>query len=73
MEWITPKEADRMLREHLRHRPDLGLWSALVARIFEPQNPFDTRSRRKPQRWFVLFVLSSMAAVAALGYFNVLN
>jgi hypothetical protein len=73
MERITPKEVDRVLREHLRHRSDLGLWKLLAARIFEAQNPFETRPQRKPQRWFVLFAASSAAAVAAFVYFNFLN
>jgi hypothetical protein len=74
MEGITPKEVDRMLQQHLRQRSDLGLWNASVAKIFEPHNPFESgSSRRKPQRWFVLFVVSSVAAAAALAYFNFWN
>jgi hypothetical protein len=73
MERITPGEVDRILREHLRPRSDLGLWNGLAARIFEPQNPFETRSRRKPQRWFALLVISAFSAVAAFVYFNLWN
>jgi hypothetical protein len=73
MEQITPGEVDRMLRQHLRRRSDLGLWNALRATIFEPQNPFSTEPRRKPHRWFVLFVVSLVAALAAFAYFNFLN
>jgi hypothetical protein len=73
MERITPGEVDRLLRQHLRLRSDLGLWNTLTAMIFEPHNPFSTEPRRKPHRWFVLFVLSLVAAVAAFGYFNFLN
>jgi hypothetical protein len=73
VEETTPKEVDRLLRQYLRHRSDLGLWNALTGRIFEPLNPFQTRFRRKPQRWFALFVVSSAAAVAALVYFNFVN
>jgi hypothetical protein len=73
MEPITPGEVDRLLRQHLRLRSDLGLWNALTAMIFESHNPFSTEPRRKPHRWFVLFVLSLVAALAALGYFNFLN
>lgn len=70
MERITPGEVDRLLRQHLRRRSDMGLWNALTAMIFEPHS---TEPRRKPHRWFVLFVLSLVAAVAAFGYFNFLN
>jgi hypothetical protein len=73
VERITPKEVDCMLRQQLRHRSDLGLWNALAARIIEPQNPFEIRSRRKPQRWCVLFVMSAFSAVAAFIYFNLWN
>lgn len=73
MEQITPEHADRMLGQYLRHRSDLGLWNALAEQIFEPQSPFESRARRKLQRWFVLFVGSSVAAVAAFLYFNFVN
>lgn len=73
MERITPKDMDQMMRQYLGRRSDLGLWNALTSQIFEPQNPFDTRSRIKPQRWFVLLVVSSTAAMAAFVYFNFLN
>lgn len=73
MERITPGEVDRMLQQHLRHRSDMGLWNALRAMIFEPQNPFSTEPQRKPHRWFVLFVVSLVAALSAFTYFNFLN
>ena len=73
MERITPKDVDQMMRQYLGRRYDLGLWNALTARVFEPQNPFEGSSRRKPQRWFALFVVSSAAAVAAIVYSNFLN
>lgn len=70
---ITPEEVDRMLRQHLRRRSDLGLWNALTAMFFKPNNPFATQFRRRPQRWFVLLAVSSVTAVAAFVYFNFLN
>jgi hypothetical protein len=73
MDRITPKAVDRVLREHLRHRSDLGLGKLLAGRILEAQNPFETRPQRKPQRWFLLFTASSAAALAAFVYFNFLN
>ena len=73
MERISPNEVDRRLQQYLRQRSDLGLWNALAAQIFEPQNPFETQSRRKPQRWFLVFVFSLTAAVLALVYFNFVN
>jgi hypothetical protein len=73
MERIAPRDVDQMLRQYLGRRSDLGLWNALTAQVFEPQNPFEGSSRKKLQRWFVLFVVSSTAAVAAIVYFNFLN
>ena len=73
MERITPGEVDRLLRQHLRRRSDMGLSNALTAMIFEPHNPFSIEPRRKLHRWFVLFVPSLVAVVAAFGYFNFLN
>jgi len=73
MERITPGEVDRLLRQHLRLRSDLGLWNALTAMIFESHNPFSTEPRRKPHRWFVLFVVDLVAVLAAFAYFNFLN
>lgn len=73
MERITPEDVDQMMRQYHDRRSDMGLGNALRAQIFEPQNPFESSSRRKPQRWFVLFVVSSTAAVAAIVYFNFLN
>jgi len=64
---------DRLLRQHLRLRSDLGLWNALAAMIFESHNAFSTEPRRKPHRCFVLFVVNLVAALAALAYFNFLN
>jgi hypothetical protein len=73
MERIQPIQVDRMLREHLGRRSDLGLRNAVTAIIFEPQNPFETQSRRRPERWFVLFVVSSAVALSTFVYFNFWN
>jgi hypothetical protein len=73
MNRITPKEVNRMLRQSLRRRSDLGLWNALAAKILEPQNPFGRGERRTPQRWFVLLLVSLFAAVIAFVYFNFWN
>jgi hypothetical protein len=70
MDRITPKEVNRMLRQCLRRRSDLGLRSALTAKILEPHNPFGRGERRTPQRWFVLLLVSLFAAVVAFVYFN---
>lgn len=73
MEGITPKEINRMLRQCLRRRSDLGLWNSVAAKILEPQNPFGHGKRRRPQRWFVLVLVSLFAAVIAFVYFNFWN
>jgi len=73
MDGIKPKDVDRMLRECLRRRSDLGLWILVAAKILEPKNPFGDGGRRRPQRWFVLLLVSSFAAVIAFVYFNLWN
>jgi len=64
-----------MLRQCLCRRSDLGLWNLVAAKILEPNNPFGQgqRERRIPQRWFVLLLVSSFAAVVAFVYFNFWN
>jgi len=75
MDGIKPKDVDRMLRQCLRRRSDLGLWDAVAAKILEPKNPFGQgeRERRTPQRWFVLLVVSLFASIIAFVYFNFWN
>ena len=73
MELITPKDVDRMLRQCLRRRSDLGFWNAVAVKILEPQNPFGHGERRRPQRWLVLLLVSSFAAAIAFAYFNFWN
>ena len=62
-----------MLRQCLVNRSDLGFWNAVAAKILEPQNPFGHGERRRPQRWFVLSLVSAFAAAIAFAYFNFWN
>ena len=62
-----------MLREDLRKRSDLGLRRAVAQHLLEPPNPFDPNSSQRPQRWFVLSCIVSLAAVGAVVYFNFWN
>ena len=62
-----------MLRQYLSRRSDLGFWNTVAAKILEPQNPFGNGERRRPQRWFVLFLVNSLAAAIAFVYFNFWN
>ncbi len=75
MDGIKAKDVDRMLRQCLRRRSDLGLWNAVAVKILEPENPFGQgeRERRTPQRWFVLLLVSLFAAVIAFVCFNLWN
>jgi hypothetical protein len=72
-EQLRAEEVGAMLDQHLRNRPDLGLWNAVTTRIMEPRNPFEQKSARKPQRWFVMFMGGLFAAIAAFTYFNFWN
>ena len=67
---VTPKDVHSMLRHYLRSRSDLGLRNAVAARICESRNPFERQRVRKPQRWFVLLVITSLIAIGAFAYFN---
>lgn len=62
-----------MLRDYLHKRSDLGLRRAVADYLLEPRSPFDLNSVRRPQRWFVLFSIVSLAAVGAVLYFNSWN
>jgi hypothetical protein len=62
-----------MLRDDLRKRSDLGLRRTVARHLLEPPNPFDLNSVRRPQRWFVLSSIVSLAAVVAVIYFNFWN
>lgn len=70
---VTVKEVHEMLERYLGNRPDLGLWRVATTLVMEPKNLFETESRRKPQRWFVLFSIVSLAAVGVFVYFNFWN
>lgn len=70
-EQVTVKEVHEMLNQYLGTRSDLGLGTVVTTLVMEPKNLFETESTRKPQRWFVLFSIVSLAAVGAFVYFNV--
>jgi len=70
---LTAKEVLTTLRQNLRSRSDLGLGKAVADRLLEPQNPFEPGLVRKPQRWFVLLCIISVAALGAFVYVNVWN
>ena len=70
---VTAKEVYTALRQNLRSRPDLGLGKAVADRVLEPPNPFEPGVVRKPQRWFVLLCIISLAALGAFVYFNLWN
>lgn len=62
-----------MLRDDLRKRPDLGLRRTVADYLLEPRSPLEPNSVRRPQRWFVLSCIISLAAVVAVVYFNSWN
>jgi hypothetical protein len=70
---IRAREVYVLLRDDLRKRPDLGLRKTVARHLLEPPNPFDPNSGRRPQRWFVLSSIVSLAAVGAVVYFNFWN
>ena len=62
-----------MLEQDLRNRSDLGLWKAVRNLVMDPKNPFEPESTRKPRRWFVISLISGMAAIVVFSYFNMWN
>ena len=62
-----------MLKQELRNRSDLGLWKAVSNLIMDPKNPFEPKPIRRPRRWFSIFLISGMVAIAAFSYFNMWN
>ena len=72
-EQITAKEVYVMLRDDLRKRPDLGFRRTVTDHLLEPLSPFDANSVGRPQRWFVLSSIISLAAVGSVVYFNFWN
>jgi hypothetical protein len=70
---VTAKEVLTTLRHNLRSRSDVGLGKAVADRLLEPPNPFEPGLVRRPQRWFVLLCIISVAALGAFVYFNVWN
>ncbi len=72
-EQLTVNQVHAMLEQHLRNRSDLGVRNAVAMRVMGPRNPFDPESMRKPQRLFVLFSIASLAAIGAFVYFNFWN
>jgi hypothetical protein len=70
---LTVKEVHAMLEQELRNRSDLGLWEAVRDLVMDPKNPFEPESIRKPRRWFVIFLILGMAAIAVFSYFNMWN
>ena len=69
-EELTVEEVHAMLKQHLSNRSDLGIRNAVVTRVLCSRNPFEPESARKPQPWFVLFSMLSLAAIGAFVYFN---
>jgi hypothetical protein len=70
---VTVKEVHKVLDQYLGNRSDLGLWRVVTTLVMEPKKVFETESRRKPQRWFVLFSFVFLAAIGGFVYFNFWN
>ena len=70
---MSAKEVHMTLARYLHDRPDLGFHKAIVARILEPRNPFESESFPRPQRWFALLLMVATASAATFAYFNLWN
>jgi len=70
---VTPKDVHTMLKSYLRSRSDLWFRKAVASYVFESQNPFERQSVRKPQRWFLVLLITLLTVIAAFVYFNLWN
>ena len=66
----SSKSAYNIVWQYLRDRPDLGIGKAACDSVLEPLNPFDSKARRAPRRWFVLFVVLAGALLGFFAYFK---
>lgn len=59
-----------VLQQYMRQRPELGISKGLSDLALESSNPFDSKSKRLPKRWFALSVLLAASASSCFIYFN---
>lgn len=69
-EQIKARQVQELLREYLRRRSDLGIGRGLFDFVLESPNPFDSKRKRLPKRWFVLSVLLGASGFGCFVYFN---
>jgi len=72
-EALSSKGVFSILRQYLGTRPDLGIWKGICDAVLEPANPFDSKAKRAPRRWFVFFVLIAAILLGCFIYFNDLS
>jgi len=70
---VNRRDVDRILRQYLRSRSDLGLRNAIALRILKPQSPFEPKTFRTPQPWFLLFAIIASTFAGAFLFFNFSN
>lgn len=67
---VAPRDVHAWIKESLAQHCDIGFWNAMSSMIFEPQNPFDLRARRKPKTAFSLGAILFAASLGCFCYFN---
>jgi hypothetical protein len=67
---LTVKYVYDVTRRYTRKRPDIGLGKALLDVLLEPPSPFDSKGKRSPKRWFVLFSFLAVFMFTCFVYFN---
>lgn len=67
---VTVHQVYALLKESVRNRRDLGLRRAIVDGVLDPENPFEPKAARKPQKWFVLSCVLLLLTVSCFVYFN---
>ena len=69
-EAVSSKGVYGILRQYLGTRADLGISNAICDAVLEPANPFDSKAKRAPRRWFAFFALIAAILLGCFIYFN---
>ena len=67
---VSSREMRAWIEESLSQRPDIGLVKGIISMFFDPPNPFDPRTRRKPKAGFILGAVLFVVASGCFCYFN---
>lgn len=67
---FTAMQVHEALQQYMHQRRDIGISKGLSDLVLESSSPFDSESKRLPERWFILLSLLAASALSCLVYFN---